>query len=217
MAFENVIAELEAARLGQGMLRPVRSDYYGNEFAIQNELDAAFAQKQIEEQAKEILADPEKLKYFIESNGGSIDGMSMPDSGRAPLSIGIGKAYDEIKKDTLKDAVLGLLTGGVGGALQGGLKSYLQGTLGVLDKANQSNDPIAMLNQLQGWTPPSAPVVSNQLNYNTRYNASADPRLNPAAVVSGSDSTGISAEEAAGLAAAQSSFGYGSDKDYYGD
>lgn len=78
MAFEDVLANYEAARKGQGMLR---ADYNENRFAIQDSLDAALAQKQLEEEAKRIVNDPVLLEKFLSENGMSKSGVSPNDAG----------------------------------------------------------------------------------------------------------------------------------------
>lgn len=148
MAFEDVLANYEAARKGQGMLR---SDYYGNEFAIQNQLDAALMQKE----AERIMDDPVLLDQFLRDNGMSSD--ALPDTtDRSPISIGIGARTDEIGKDATTAAIRGLFTGGLSGALMGGAKSYIMDIAQTLSDVNKSADPIATLNALQRWT--AAPV-----------------------------------------------------------
>lgn len=148
MAFEDVLANYEAARKGQGMLR---SDYYGNEFAIQNQLDAALMQKE----AERIMNDPVLLDQFLRDSGMSSD--SLPDTtDRSPISIGIGARTDEIGKDATTAAIRGLFTGGLSGALMGGAKSYIMDIAQTLSDVNKSADPIATLNALQRWT--AAPV-----------------------------------------------------------
>lgn len=148
MAFEDVLANYEAARKGQGMLR---SDYYGNEFAIQNQLDAALMQKE----AERIMNDPVLLDQFLRDSGMSSD--SLPDTtDRSPISIGIGARTDEIGKDAATAAIRGLFTGGLSGALMGGAKSYIMDVAQTLSDVNKSSDPIATLNALQRWT--AAPV-----------------------------------------------------------
>ena len=150
MAFEDVLANYEAARKGQGMLR---SDYYGNEFAIQNQLDAALMQKE----AERIMNDPVLLAQFLRESGMSSD--ALPDTtDRSPISIGIGARTDEIGKDATIAAIRGLFTGGLSGALMGGAKSYIMDIAQTLSDVNKSSDPIATLNALQRWT--AAPVES---------------------------------------------------------
>ena len=181
--FENITAQLTAAREGTGLLG--RPDYYGNEFAIQDSLDAAL----IAQQAQQIVNDPALLTAFLEENditSESGDAAASGGKGTGP-TIGIGTATDTITQDAVVAGLLGLITGGIPGALQGGAKSYITDTLAVLDQVNNTRDPIQALNALQGWTNTSlpAPVVSGKTNYNTPYDSSKDGRLNPAPVVSG--------------------------------
>ena len=146
--WENITAQLSKAREAS-MLNT-------NKFAIQDSLDAAFAQRQIEEEAKIILEDPVLFAQIMREGGSSSDGLPAVDTGRSPISIGIGARTDEIKKDALIAAVKGLFTGGIGGAVMGGAKSYVLDTGKTLFDINRTQDPIAALNALQRWTP--APV-----------------------------------------------------------
>jgi hypothetical protein len=186
--FENITSQLTAAREGTGLFG--RPDYYPDVFAIQNSLDAALAQKQIEQEAQRILEDPVLLEEFLKQTGGG-DSPVVPSGenkgARSPLSIGIGTETDKIKQDAVFSGLLGLITGGLPGALQGGVKSYITDTLAVLDQVNNSRDSITDLNALQGWTNTRlpAPVVSGKTNYNIPYDSSNDRRVNPAPIVSG--------------------------------
>ncbi len=181
--FENITAQLTAAREGKGLLG--RPDYYENKFAIQDSLDAAL----IAQQAQQIMSDPALLSAFLEQNNivsESGEAAASTNQGTGP-TIGIGTATDTITQDAVVAGLLGLITGGIPGAFKGGAKSYITDTLAVLDQVNNSRDPIAALNALQGWTNTSlpAPVVSGKTNYNTPYDSSKDGRINPAPVVSG--------------------------------
>jgi len=148
--WENITAQLSKAREAS-MLDT-------NKFAIQDSLDAAFAQKQIEEEAKRILEDPVLFAQIMREGGSSSDGLPAVDTGRSPISIGIGARTDEINKDALINAIKGLFTGGIGGAVMGGAKSYALDTGKTLFDINRTQDPIAALNALQRWT--KAPVES---------------------------------------------------------
>ena len=160
MAFMDVMAQLEAARAGEGMMP--RSDYYSNRFARQEQinLDNALLQNDIVKEAQRIIDDPVLLERFLRESGSSSDGL--PDttdrSKTNPFSIGIGARTDEIKKDALLSALQGLFTGGIGGAVVGGAKSYLMDTAKTLFDVNTDPDPIGRLNALQRWT--KAPVES---------------------------------------------------------
>ena len=157
--WENLKAQFTAASTQDNMLG--RPDYYQDVFAIQNSLDAALAQKQIEQEAQRILEDPVLLDEFLKQTGGG-DSPVVPSGenkgSRSPLSIGIGAQTDQIKQDALKAAVRGLLTGGIPGAMMGGVKSYLWDTAKTLFDVNTDPDPIRKLNELQRWT--KAPVES---------------------------------------------------------
>ena len=146
--WENITAQLSKAREAS-MLDT-------NKFAIQDSLDAAFAQRQIEEEAQRILEDPVLFAQIMRESGSSSDGFPSVDTGRSPISIGIGARTDEINKDALIAAVKGLFTGGIGGAITGGAKSYVLDTGKTLFDINRTQDPIAALNALQRWT--KAPV-----------------------------------------------------------
>lgn len=156
--WENLKAQLTAANTQDNMLG--RPDYYQDVFAIQNSLDAALAQKQIEQEAQRILEDPVLLEQFIKQTGGDSAGLPTGDSkgSRSPISIGTGAQTDQIKQDALKAGIRGLLTGGVPGALMGGAKSYLFDTAKTLFDVNMNQDPLGRLNDLQRWT--KAPVES---------------------------------------------------------
>ena len=160
MAFMDVMAQLEAARVGEGMMP--RSDYYSNRFARQEQinLDNSLLQNDIVKEAQRIIDDPVLLERFLRESGSSSDGL--PDttdrSKTNPFSIGIGARTDEIKNDALLSALQGLFTGGIGGAVMGGAKSYLMDTAKTLFDVNTDPDPIGRLNTLQRWT--KAPVES---------------------------------------------------------
>ena len=148
--WENITAQLSKAKEAS-MLDT-------NKFAIQDSLDAAFAQRQIEEEAKRIMEDPVLFAQIMREGGSSSDELPPIDNNRSPLTIGIGARTDEIKKDALINAIKGLFTGGIGGALMGGAKSYALDTGKTLFDINRTQDPIAALNALQRWT--KAPVES---------------------------------------------------------
>ena len=162
--FENITAQLTAAREGKGLLG--RPDYSENRFAIQDALDEAFIAKQ----AQQIVNDPTLLRKFLEENNivseSGADAASSEGRGTG-LSIGVGATTDTIKQDAFVAGLFGLLTGGIPGALQGGVKSYITDTLAVLDQVNNTRDPIQALNALQGWTDTRTPapvVTANELN-----------------------------------------------------
>ena len=167
--FENITAQFTAARQGDSMFG--RPDYYTNKFAVQDSLDAALIKKE----AERIVSDPVLLDQFlkennIETGSGNIDVGAGKGNG---LTIGIGNQTDTITQDAVVSGLFGLLTGGIPGGIQRGANSYITDTMEVLDKVNNTRDPIQTLNALQGWTDTRtpAPVVSGKDNYNTYGNS----------------------------------------------
>ena len=180
--WENITAQLSKAREAS-MLNT-------NKFAIQDSLDAAFAQRQIEEEAKIILEDPVLFAQIMREGGSSSDGLPAVDTGRSPISIGIGARTDEINKDALIAAVKGLFTGGIGGAITGGAKSYVLDTGKTLFDINRTQDPIAALNALQRWT--KAPVETRTGQTPAQIAQQAAVYSAPGYTSSGSDGSSVS-------------------------
>jgi len=179
--WENIKAQLTAASTQDNMLG--RPDYYEDVFAIQNALDASL----IEKEAQRILDDPVLLNKMLKEGG--MENVEVPRGNK--LSIGIGAHTDKINRDALIATVRGLLTGGIPSAMWGGAKSYITDMIDTFSTVNRTNDPIATLNALQGWTATRepAPVVSNMLNYNRPYNSVGDNRLHPAPIGRGYDTS----------------------------
>jgi hypothetical protein len=211
MAFEDVIANYEAARKGQGMLRPVRSDYYGNEFAIQNSLDAALAQKQLEDEAQRIVDDPVLLQKFLSESGMSSD--SMPTGRGVPTVVnGTPTAAGILDKTYLADILgkIGKVAPGMFGMLASGGGYLLDLKAGSdFNKFNETQDRNTQLMRGGGLT--KSDMEGNVFG----FNPSANTYTSSYGTTTSLDS--LSPEAQAGLAANMESFGSGSDKDYYGD
>lgn len=168
--WENITSELANAR-NASMLNTDR-------FARQNkiDLDRALLMSQLEQEAAKILNNPALLARFMQDSGISTDGLPLPSSGNvSPLSIGIGARTDEIKEDALKEAILGLFTGGLSGAVSSGAKSYVTDTAKTLFDVNNSPDPIAALNALQRWTTAPVETRTGQTPAEIQAQSSFDP------------------------------------------
>lgn len=168
--WENITSELVNAR-NTSMLNTDR-------FARQNkiDLDNALLMSQIEKEAANILNNPDLLARFMRDSGISTDKLPSPSSGNVnPWSIGIGARTDEIKEDALKEAILGLFTGGLPGAASSGAKSYIMDTAKTLFDVNNSPDPIATLNALQRWTAAPVETRTGQTPAEIQAQSSFDP------------------------------------------
>ena len=204
MAFEDVLANYEAARKGQGMLR---SDYYGNEFAIQNSLDAALLQKE----AERILNDPVLLQKFLSESGMSSD--SMPtDRGVSTVVNGTPTAAGILDKTQIADILgkIGKVAPGMFGILASGAGYLTDWKAGSdFDKFNQTQDRNTQLMRGGGLT--KSDMEGNVFGFNPSDNTYTSSYGTTISLDS------LSPEAQAGLAANMESFGSGSDKDYYGD
>ena len=204
MAFEDVIANYKAARENQGMLR---SDYYPNVFKIQNELDAALLQKE----AERIVDDPVLLRKFLSEAGadpwGASQGTNVPTVvNNTPTAAGI------LDKTYLADILgkIGKVAPGMFGMLASGAGYLTDWKAGSdFDKFNQTQDRNTQLMRGGGLT--KSDMEGNVFGFNPSNNTytSSDGRS--------FDTTTMSPETQAGLAANLESFGTGTDKDYYGD
>ena len=204
MAFEDVLANYEAARKGQGMLR---SDYYGNEFAIQNSLDAALLQKE----AERILNDPVLLQKFLSESGMSSD--SMPtDRGVSTVVNGTPTAAGILDKTQIADILgkIGKVAPGMFGILASGAGYLTDWKAGSdFDKFNQTQNRNTQLMRGGGLT--KSDMEGNVFVFNPSDNTYTSSYGTTISLDS------LSPEAQAGLAANMESFGSGSDKDYYGD
>ena len=206
MAFENVLANYEAARNNQGMLRP---DYYQDVFKIQNQLDAALLQKE----AERIVNDPILLKKFLresginsEDNGGSSSNAAPTVVNNTPTAAGI---LDKTYLADILDKIGKFAPGGLGmlASAGGALLDWKAGS--DFDKFNQTQDRNTQLMRGGGLT--KSDMEGNVFGFNPSNNSyiSSDGRS--------FDTSTMSPETQAGLAANLESFGTGTDKDYYGD
>ena len=212
MAFEDVVANYEAARKGQGMLRPVRSDYYGNEFAIQNSLDAALAQKKLEEEAQRIVDDPVLLQKFLSESG--VSATSIPTTGRGIPTVvnGTPTAAGILDKTYLADILgkIGKAAPGMFGMLASGAGYLTDLKAGSdFDQFNKTQDRNTQLMRGGGLT--KSDMEGNVFG----FNPSANTYTSSYGTTTSLDS--LSPEAQAGLASNMESFGSGADKDYYGD
>ena len=205
MAFEDVIANYEAARQSQGMLRP---DYNENRFAIQNSLDAALLQKE----AERIVNDPVLLRKFLEDSGYSDSGIPT-GSGVAPDVVnGTPTAAGILSKTHQSDILntIGKYAPGAFGmlaSLGGYLQDYRAGR--DFDTFNQTQDRNTQLMRGGGLT--KSDMEGNVFGFNPSDNSYTSSYGTTTSLDS------LSPETQAGLAANMESFGSGSDKDYYGD
>ena len=204
MAFEDVISNYKAARENQGMLRP---DYYQNVFKIQNELDAALLQKE----AERIVDDPVLLRKFLSEAGA--DPWSGSRSTNVPTVVNNTPTAAGILDKTYLADILGKIgkaaPGGLG-MLASGAGYYLDWRAGSdFDKFNQTQDRNTQLMRGGGLT--KSDMEGNVFGFNPSNNTytSSDGRS--------FDTTTMSPETQAGLAANLESFGTGTDKDHYGD
>ena len=206
MAFENVLANYEAARNNQGMLRP---DYYQDVFKIQNQLDAALLQKE----AERIVNDPILLEKFLresginsEDNGGSSSNAAPTVVNGTPTAAGI---LDKTYLADILDKIGNFAPGGLGMLASAGgyLLDWKAGS--DFDKFNQTQDRNTQLMRGGGLT--KSDMEGNVFGFNPSNNSyiSSDGRS--------FDTSTMSPETQAGLAANLESFGTGTDKDYYGD
>lgn len=208
MAFEDVLANYEAARKGQGMLR---ADYNENRFAIQDSLDAALAQKQLEEEAKRIVNDPVLLEKFLSENGMNTDSIPLPQRqpdvvNATPTASGIlDKTYQSDILGTIGKFAPGLF--GTLASLGGYVQDYRAGR--DFDIFNQTQDRNTQLMRSGGLT--KSDMEGNVFG----FNPSANTYTASYGTTTSLDSLSPAAQ--AGLAANMESFGSGSDKDYYGD
>jgi hypothetical protein len=205
MAFENVLANYEAARKGQGMLR---SDYYGNEFAIQNQLDAALMQKE----AERIVNNPILLAKFLRESGINSEDNGSSSSAKPTVVNGTPTAAGILNKTNLADILgtIGKYAPGGLGMLASGAGYYLDWTAGSdFDKFNQTQDRNTQLMRSGGLT--KSDMEGNVFGFNPSDSTyiSSDGRS--------FDTSTMSPETQAGLAANLESFGTGTDNDYYGD
>ena len=205
MAFEDVIANYEAARQSQGMLRP---DYNENRFAIQNSLDAALLQKE----AERIVNDPVLLRKFLEDSGYSDGGLPKgsavaPDVvNGTPTAAGIlSKTYQSDILNTIGKYAPGAF--GMLASLGGYLQDYRAGR--DFDTFNQTQDQNTQLMRGGGLT--KSDMEGNVFGFNPSDNSYTSSYGTTTSLDS------LSPETQAGLAANMESFGSGSDKDYYGD
>ena len=206
MAFENVLANYEAARNNQGMLRP---DYYQDVFKIQNQLDAALLQKE----AERIVNDPILLEKFLRESGINSENNGSSSSNAAPTVVnGTPTAAGILNKTYIADIldkIGNFAPGGLGmlASVGSGLLDWKAGS--DFDKFNQTQDRNTQLMRGGGLT--KSDMEGNVFGFNPSNNSyiSSDGRS--------FDTSTMSPETQAGLAANLESFGTGTDKDYYGD
>ena len=206
MNFEDVLANYEAARSNQTMLRP---DYYQNVFKIQNDLDAALLQKE----AERIVNDPVLLKKFLSENGSGDDPWVGNRDPSAPTIVNnTPTAAGILNKTNIADVLktIGKFAPGGLGMLASGAGYYLDWKTGSdFDKFNQTQDRNTQLMRSGGLT--KSDMEGNVFGFNPSDSTyiSSDGRS--------FDTNTMSPETQAGLAANLESFGTGTDKDYYGD
>ena len=205
MAFEDVLANYEAARRGQNMLR---ADYNQNKFKIQNDLDAALLQKE----AQRIVDDPILLRKFLSDNGVSSD-MLPPTQKSLPTVVNGTPTAAGILNNTYLADILGMVgkfAPGMLGSLATGGGYLLDLKAGSdFDKFNETQDRNTQLMRGGGLT--KSDMEGSMFGFNPSNDTyiSSDGRS--------FDTSTMSPETKAGLAANLESFGTGSDKDYYGD
>ena len=201
--WENITAQLSKAREAS-MLDT-------NKFAIQDSLDVAFAQKQIEEEAQRILEDPVLLEEFLRESG--INSENNGSSSAKPTVVnGTPTAAGILNKTYLSDILdkIGKFApGGLGmfASIGGNLLDMKAGS--DFDKFNQTQDRNTQLMRGGGLT--KSDMEGNVFGFNPSNNTyiSSDGRS--------FDTSTMSPETQAGLAANLESFGTGTNKDYYGD
>ena len=209
MAFEDVLTNYKVARSNQGMLRP---DYHQDVFKIQNQLDAALLQKE----AERIVSDPVLLKEFLRKSGvdsGDSGSTTSGNRGVEPTVVnGTPTAAGILNKTYLSDIldkIGNFAPGGLGMLASAGgyLLDWKAGS--DFDKFNQTQDRNTQLMRGGGLT--KSDMEGNVFGFNPSNNTyiSSDGRS--------FDTSTMSPETQAGLAANLESFGTGTDKDYYGD
>lgn len=204
MDYLDVARQLAAAKEGESLFG--RADYYTNPFAIQDSLDAALEQKQLEEQAKAIIQNPKLLEEYLGTSGESTS------TGVSPVVNGTPTAQSILD---LADLSENLDIAGM----------FLPGPLGTFASIGSKLSDYMSNRQYDSFLERQALndalfAGGGQIKSDSQGNLWGFNPANDTYVTSGGQvvsAGGLSDATKAGLAANMETFGSGESRDYFGD